>query len=222
VEAHSRHGAESWYEDDEGLVLAQPVATDLTWSRDGVEVKVALRDGPPRRAPAGRAALDVPDPAGPPDAQEFNLTVEPASPVDFTLRVRVPWWVAGEIEVAVDGERIPEAAPASSWLTLRRRWTRSTVRVRLPRLPRAEPLPDRPDTYAFLDGPVVLAGLVDSEVELRGDPGGPTGLLSPDDERAWDAWTGRWRVVGQPRSIRLVPLHEVTDEPFAVYFPIRP
>jgi hypothetical protein len=84
----------------------------------------------------------------------------------------------------------------------------------------AERLPDRPDTVAFLDGPVVLAGLCAAEQPLTGDVTRPEELLWPDDERDPFRWNGGYRVRGQAGGLRFMPLHEVTDEQYSVYFPV--
>jgi hypothetical protein len=44
----------------------------------------------------------------------------------------------------------------------------------------------------------------------------------PDNEKEWWRWLGGWRTVGQERGIRFVPLFEVTDEAYTVYFPVEP
>ncbi len=222
VQAHSLHGTQTWYEDDDGLVLAEYVPTRLDWRRDGVAVTVTLEEVVgASAAPDGSGRVDVSQDVGVgrPDSATYRITVAAERPVDFTLRIRVPWWVAGDAEIGVAGER-PRAGAASSFLPLARSWQHDTVTVRLPRRLVAEPLAGRPGTVAFIDGPVALAGLCDEEVRLRGDVDDPGSFLALDDEREWDRWNTRYRTVGQERSIRLVPLHEITDERYSVYFPV--
>jgi hypothetical protein len=95
------------------------------------------------------------------------------------------------------------------------------VRIELPKALTTCPLPDRPDMVAFMDGPVVLAGLCDEERLLHGDKGHPDTLLIPDHEREWSIWKGGYRTAGQERSIRFIPLYEVRDERYTVYFPVK-
>ena len=84
------------------------------------------------------------------------------------------------------------------------------------------PLADRPDAVAVLDGPVVLAGLTGQESVLFGDADEPASFLTPDQERHHSWWrTGTYRTVGQPSGIRFVPLAEIRDEPYTVYFPVQ-
>jgi hypothetical protein len=91
----------------------------------------------------------------------------------------------------------------------------------LPKTLATSPIPDRPDMVAFLDGPVVLAGLCEEERTLYGDTKNPSSLLIPDHEREWHVWKGGYRTVGQDRGTRFIPLYEVVDEPYTVYFPVK-
>ncbi|HUT18939.1 MAG TPA: hypothetical protein VM366_07250, partial [Anaerolineae bacterium] len=93
--------------------------------------------------------------------------------------------------------------------------------VELPKALTTCPLPDEPDTVAFMDGPVVLAGLCDEERTLYGDVDEPASLLAPENEREWGTWLGGYRALGQPRGLRFIPLYEVIDQRYAVYFPVR-
>jgi hypothetical protein len=114
------------------------------------------------------------------------------------------------------------------------------VRLGLPRGLSAEPLPDRPDTVAFMDGPAVLAAVLSeaqpaaapnwapphgaellAETTLVGRPDDPTGLLIPDNEREFSRWRAGYRTTGQPTNLRLIPLYEIRDQRYAVYFPLR-
>ena len=72
-----------------------------------------------------------------------------------------------------------------------------------------------------MDGPVVLAGLCDEERVLCGDREHPEAMLVPDDEREWGTWKRGYRTCNQERGLRFIPLHEVRDERYTVYFPIR-
>jgi hypothetical protein len=142
-------------------------------------------------------------------------------PVEFALKLRAPEWAAGEIYVSVNGEAQTHVVEQSGFLVLRRTWHGDEVRIAIPKALSACPLPDERETIAFLDGPVVLAGICDGERVLRGDIDGPRSMLAPDSEREWDQWKGGYRAVGQPTGLRFRPLYEVVDEPYALYFPVR-
>jgi hypothetical protein len=108
----------------------------------------------------------------------------------------------------------------SSYRSIRRTWQRDRLHVELPKGLTTSPLPDRPDMVAFMDGPVVLAGLCDEERTLCGDQVQPETILVPDNEREWRAWQPGYRTRNQARGIRFLPLYEIVDERYTVYFPV--
>jgi uncharacterized protein len=57
-------------------------------------------------------------------------------------------------------------------------------------------------------------------ITLKGDPANPETTLTPDNEREWWFWQGSYRTRGQAQDIRFIPLHEVRNEVFTIYFPI--
>jgi hypothetical protein len=64
--------------------------------------------------------------------------------------------------------------------------------------------------------------LVPEERTLIGDVTRPETLLRPDQERHHGWWhTGTYRTRGQERNFRFVPLCEVRDETYCVYFPVK-
>jgi hypothetical protein len=156
-----------------------------------------------------------------PNRWSIELGIRCEEPIEFALKLRIPWWLAGPATIRVNGQAETISAPPSSFYTLRRRWKDDTVRVELPKALSTCPLPDDPDIVAFMDGPVVLAGLCDEERVLYGDKDKPETLITPANERLWTNWNLDYRTHKQDRGFRLVPLYEVTEERYTVYFPIR-
>ena len=217
VQAHTRHSSLAVYAEEDGAVtIAQymPVHADIAAPSGAASVRVEVLDDARYVGPDANAG-----PGGDlhrPHAQRIALTIASGGPL--RVRVRVPSWIDGEPEVHAE----VDVAPNGRFLEVSHPGGESTVEIAFPFIVRAVPIPDEPTTVAFREGAVVLAGLVDREVSLEGDPADAAALLVPDDERQWTQWLTRYRASGQPASIRFVPLHDVTDEPFAVYFPVRP
>jgi hypothetical protein len=209
VQAHTLHNSAIYFEDDAGLVVSQQIPSELTWDRHGVEVRVKLTDDP------------MTEEAHRPMRSAYDLEVSCAEPVEFDLRVRVPWWIAGEAVVTVDGEPAARGAEPSSFLSVKRKWTQARIHVDLPKNLYACPLPDDAETVAFMEGPVVLAGLSEHERILNGDPGKPEEVLTADAEREWKTWLVRYRTRNADPGVRFVPLYEVRDEPYTVYYRVR-
>lgn len=209
VQAHSLHGSNVYFEDDDGVVICQYIPTELTWQRSGVTVKVThtidAQTGEIRR----------------PRCLALDLAVTCERPLEFTLKIRLPWWLGGQPVITVNGTREPLQSPPSSFCSIRRKWSSDRLHIELPKRLTSCPLPDDPDTVAFMDGPVVLAGLCDGERTLHGDKDNPETMLMPDNEREWAMWRTGYRTRNQERGLRFVPLYEICDERYTVYFPIR-
>ncbi|MDQ0726669.1 beta-L-arabinofuranosidase domain-containing protein [Microbacterium sp. W4I20] len=218
VQAHTRIAPLAVYADDTTLTVAQylPVRAEATASGQPVTVEVRLRDDASYVGPDANGG-----PGGElhrPQALRVQVTVSSAEGAAARVRLRIPEWTSSE----------PVVTTAASWqrddrfLELVHPGGETAVDVEFPFVLRTVPIPDEPDTVAFVEGPIVLAGLVDREVCLEGDPAKPSTLLAADDERQWTQWLVRYRTVGRDAGIRFIPLNEVTDERYSVYFPVRP
>jgi len=209
VQAQTTYVFNIFFEDHEGLIVCQTIPSELTWEWRGVEVKVSL-------------SIDKQIEArGLPEGIAYQLRVDCMQPSDFALKFRIPWWVSGEPIIEVEGERQEVVEGSSRFVSLRRTWRHEAVRFVLPKRLKAEPLPGESSMVAFMDGPVVLAGLCEEGRTLYGDPSCPEAMLIGD--AAYDVW--RWlpgyTTKDQPANFRLIPLYEVRDERYTVYFPIR-
>ncbi|GAB4125341.1 MAG: hypothetical protein Kow001_21670 [Acidobacteriota bacterium] len=218
VQAHTLHDRYTWYRSGDGLVVAQYIASQLDWSRDGVAVRASLRLDPQTQ---GYGSLLKDDPVHRPTSWVVEIAVNAEREVPFELRLRVPWWVDGGASLRVNGEDSAESYPPSSWIRIRRSWKDDRLQLVLPKRVRAVSLPGSPDLAAFMDGPVVLAGLSEEERELRYWGDDPASILVPDGEREWATWLPGYRAKGQERGLRFRPLFEITDETYTVYFFLR-
>ncbi len=232
VQAQSTYGRYIAYAEKDSLTLAQLLPAQVSWEVGGGAVTVTIAEDP-QRGLAHR-----------PESSAYAISVQSAAPGPFTLRLRLPWWLSGAPEITVNDQPQPVEHRPASYVELRRVWGKDTVHVTLPKSLVSIPLPDDPHTVAFMDGPVVLAGLnpgglptaarerregeytarpnyaVDG-IRLRGDAANPRAFLVPDNEREWANWRGDYRTLGQARDLRLVPLYEVRDEVYTVYFGIE-
>lgn len=155
-----------------------------------------------------------------PNILKTILSIRCNSRIEFELKIRLPWWTKNTPLVHINGKQI-QSNIADGYIALSRIWENDTVSVEFSRGISLWPLPDRPDTAAFLYGPVVLAGLCDAEIELRGNAARLESIIVPDNEREWGIWTKTFKTTGQNKNIRLIPLYAVGYEPYTVYFPVK-
>ena len=142
---------------------------------------------------------------------------------EFTLKLRVPCWCAGTPKLIIDSQA---AAPQISdgYILLSRVWTGITVinlvfesKVVL------EPLDDQSDLCALVDGPIVLAGLTDKDCGIRYDGDIENALYQRTEHTyATYVWKQNCYVTkGQRENFELMPLYDVTDEKYTVYFTVN-
>ena len=233
VQAHPIYANNIFYADADGLVVSQAIPAEASWGWDGGSVQARLEYDPQLQE------------AHRPRSAAYRLKIESSQPETFTLKLRMPWWMSDKPRITVNGEEQSLDCAPSSYAEIRREWSQDTVEVLLPKKLRAVSLPDEPGTFAFMDGPVVLAGLnpggdalartlypvektfrrpknyiIDGPT-LTGDPAHPERILAEDNEREWVFWQGSYRTVSQPRNMRFIPLYDVKDEVYTVYFPVE-
>lgn len=222
VQAHTLYHSLTYTLTADGITVAQYIPSELKAEAGGTPVTVRLTDDSvPGAADANAARAGY---RHRPDFWQVALAVTCAKPAEFALRLRLPAWLAGPARLWINDKPVAQADAQREpgFLVLRRRWDKDLLRLELPKRVSVSPIPDEPRTVAFMDGPVVLAGLCGTESTLTWEGrGGPESLLVPDNERQWGTWLRAWRTRGQAQSVRFKPLFEVTDEPYTVYFPTR-
>jgi uncharacterized protein len=222
VQANATHVGGIFYKSGSGLAICQLVESRLSWDRGGKGASVEIRRADLTGDMTRIDGVATGHPA-PPDRQAFDITVSCPSATEFELSIRLPWWLAGEARLSVNGEAPRLEATGSSFLKIRREWKDDRLRIELPKRLASERLAGSSDTYAFMDGPDVLAGLCSEERTLYcEDPAAPEGVLVSDDEREWSRWKGSFKTRGQDPGIRFIPLREVGYEGYSIYFPVAP
>jgi hypothetical protein len=218
VQAHTLYNQLIYYKNQQGYTISQFLPSTLKDTLDDTTItieqrfdtnldiiKVHIGDGPVHR----------------PDCWTILMQIKADKPKEFTLTLRLPWWIAGEAEIYLNGALKEKLNKPSSTIGLKQTWKEDTIRLVLPKNIYACPLPDEPQTVAFMDGPLVLAGLCDEQRTLHGDSEKPETILAPDNERQWKEWLPDWRTVNQPVNFRFKPLKNITSETYTVYFPVR-
>jgi len=218
VQAQSRHDRYIYYSDGRDIIVAQYIPSEASWSLNGTPVRISqtmLREADDHRVNIER------DPDSRPNHWAIEIRVDADQPAEFALRLRIPTWLRSQASVHINGQAQSMEGSSSGFFSLKRVWGHDQVRLVFPKGLTASPLPDRPDTVAFLDGPVLLAALTDGAVTLAGDAGKPDTLLVADNEREWASWLGGYRTVDQSSNLRFVPLNSITDQAYTVYCQIR-
>ena len=179
-----------------------------------------------------------------PREQGTTLKLTCAQPKMRTVHIRIPAWTTDAAEVKVNGRPLEAMADPGSYLAIRRVWKDGdTISVALPMTLRTEALVGDDSIAAALYGPLVLAadlggGPVDGPSKIIPDGSTvPKGLAKADalPKAAVDAGAGagvwikaqsagetrgemRFKAAGEGAQFDLLPMYEVRDQKYAVYW----
>lgn len=234
VQANAAYTEEIFMKDEQGVAVLQWLPASMTVTIGQSTFGMTIRqDGQQGVYPLHgwnvegmRAITQVhvpPIPEQRPDRFVYEIQITSSQDIAFRLLLRLPWWVTGQAEISVNGVNVEGEWAAASYAELERTWMDGDIiRVILSKSLTLEELPGDSGTYAFMDGPIVLAGLVGEDHDLQGDAKRPETLLTPDRERNHSWWnTGYYRTWGDNPRIRFIPLYEIRDQQYTLYFQMK-
>src|SRR5215831_3481615 len=103
-----------YFQDDRGVYVNLYGGSELRWRTSGVPVKFTQKTAYP-------------------ESEEIEFRVEPESPVDFVLRLRIPNWLDQPARISINGKTADVKAQRGSFAALNRRWRKGdSVALRLP------------------------------------------------------------------------------------------
>jgi DUF1680 family protein len=218
VQAHSYLPSLIYHASEAGIHVAQYIPSRLECSVNGSKVEIS-QDWDVTKGGSGVDNATVAGFRHRPEAWLVRIKVKCDRPCEWSLYLRVPAWISSAAKLREDGSEVPLQPDARGFVEVRRTWKEAEFTLLLPRTITLRSVPDEPGTVAFLEGPVVLAALTDEERRIEIDPACPGAFLVPDNERQWGEWKNTFRLKGQSRGLRFMPLYDITDEAYAVYFP---
>lgn len=148
----------------------------------------------------------------------FRITCEKKQ--ELTLTFRIPGWVRRQPTVMVNGEELT-IKPEQGYFSIRREWQQEELLLYFPAELTSEKLEDRSHRYAILEGPIVLAGLCDGSVRLPEPAEQPEKFLEPQREHTYGLFPWKqstYELTGAERDVTFVPLYEVKEEAYTIYF----
>lgn len=220
VQAQTMYNSIIYFEDKERLIVSQYIPSQIQWNCK--ETEVSITQTVDMKGYNELALFDERD-----DSQmsrwSLIFKIGAKKNVEFTLSLRVPEWVMEKPLVSVNGKPY-EYQMEDGYINIRRYWLEEEVRIYFQSSLTTIPLSDIPNTYAFMEGPIVLAGICDSERRIIGDSTKPSEFLIPQYEHKYQIYPwkqGAYRTINQEKNINFMPLYEVTDERYTVYFNIE-
>ncbi|MDO4296997.1 MAG: glycoside hydrolase family 127 protein [Lachnospiraceae bacterium] len=228
VQANAAHNTCFYYEGENQLYICQYFASDYTGNIGGQQISVKQRINPlngSKHLASDSSGVQRINPicsAYPNNPRKLvcELQIEGQGEQETEILLRVPVW-AQSVRLTVNGKEETAEGTPGTFLKLRRVWKQDEIHLEFGKRITVDHLPGSDNMTAFLDGPVVLAGLCEEERILYVDEEPEEELLVADNEREWGNWMNTYKTVRQDRGIRFVPLYQVGYERYAVYFPIE-
>ena len=180
---------------------------------DSAGVYVNLYAASELRWKTGNVAVHLTQQTSYPESSQIELRVDPETPIDFAVHLRIPRWLDRPAHLSVNGKRVSAPAERGTFATIRRRWRKGdTIELALPFSFRLLPIDEQhPDVVAAMYGPLMLTAI---------DP--------PDPLTATSAALAKMDAVpGKPLefdcrsaagTVRLRPFYQVQRETYSTYF----
>lgn len=170
-------------EENRRLIVSQYIPSAIDLSLDGDEISVEQTTA--MKYYSNQSFFDERD-----DSQRsrwaIKFTVKSSRGSGFTLSLRVPCWTKGTPIVRINGEVCSFTAAENGYLSFNRVWRDDEIEIFFPNEVVMEPLPDMSELAAAVEGPIVLAGLVDKDCGLIGDFDNPREFLAGRTEHTYD------------------------------------
>jgi hypothetical protein len=224
VQANAAHNKGIYYEGENSLYICQYLVSDYTGENLSVRLRIDKLNGS-RHLSSDSVGVQEINPIcarypNHPKKLVCDLYVEGRSGIQKDILIRIPDW-AQSVTLTVNGQEEAVECKKGSFVKLTRVWGSDVIHLELGKGITVNHLPGSENMVAFMDGPVVLAGLCDEECVLYVDDERPEELLVDDNEREWGNWMNTYKTVHQERGIRFVPLNQIGYDRYTVYFPIE-
>lgn len=135
------------------------------------------------------------------------------------IAIRIPEWTHGDFEIKVNGEILP-TKPEKGYVVIEKTWNSDDIDVLFKASLELMPLEDEPNLVAMLEGPIVLAGVCDSDEGLKvGDD--LSKILIPFKEHTYETFPWQqstYVTANQDKNFRVKALYDILDESYTLYF----
>lgn len=203
-----------YFHDDDSLYVNLYIDSRLDWPEKGLKLKQETRF---------------------PQEQGTTLILSANAPVEMAINLRIPYWAQGG-KVKINRTVLPAFASPSSYLTLNRLWKNGDqIEFSLPMGLHIDSMPDDETVQAVMYGPLVLAARFDpvsknimygdyqpkagdlyKVPDIVADPAKPTAWVEPDQKEPL-----LFHAVGQSQPLALLPLNEIIQQRYAVYWKVN-
>ncbi len=184
-----------YFYDDDNVYVNFYASTELDSSHNGTEFQLVQHNILPNE-----------------ESSHFRFCCD--KPVEMGLALHIPWWAKSGVKITVNGKREKGPFKPTSFYKINRVWEEGDlISIDLPQRLSSCPMPDDKGLVSIMCGPLVLAGLTDRDVEFRGSAGNVERWV-----KKVSAMPLRFKARSKSGDIEFMPMFEVRDERFGIYF----
>ena len=139
---------------------------------------------------------------------------------DIQIAFRIPQWCNNEPLILLNGKKI-KLNVKDNYVLINRKWNNDCVEIIFNPSVRAVPLPGDETLVAFMEGPIVLAGLTDEDCGIKFSENNMTDSFKQLSEHIYSSFSWKqsnYVTKNQVKNITFKPLYEIQDETYTVYF----
>jgi DUF1680 family protein len=217
METHALHGDGIYYSSRDRLWINLYAPSTAEWKEAGAKLEMET---------------DFPE------GSSATLKITLASPKEFTLALRRPYWAGDGFSVTVNGKAISGLPKPDSYVEIKRTWKAGdTVSLVLLKTLWKEPLADNPNRVALMWGPLVMVGDLGPGGRDRGNRAGDGGSVPGVPVFVTAQPVANWLkpVAGQPavfhtdgvgrdqdkpKDVNLIPFYKASSRTYAVYWDV--
>lgn len=218
VQAQTLYPELIWYTEEDSVTVSQYIPSELKVTLASGEVqlsqKIHMKD-------YNNQVLFDEHSEGRVSRWSLRFVIASDAKQRWKLKLRLPSWCTDDPIISLNGNPV-EAKLQDGWLELFQVWGKhDELDVFFPSKVVFEHLDGAEELVCAVDGPIVLAGLTDRDTGLRGNLNDPESILLPEQSHTYGSfvWTQNvYQIRHQKENFRMIPLYEVTDEKYTVYF----
>lgn len=216
VEEYSKTNDSIYFHDDKNIYVNLFIGSEVNWKEKGI-----------------RLVQDT----NFPEEEATTLTFKTEKPTSLGLNIRIPYWAEGA-KIKVNGKAEKIKAEPGTYAEIHRTWhDGDKVEVSLPMKLHVAPLPDDKTIQAPMYGPLVLAAEMGKDgltpEIIHGDYGPddkkfqgypmPEATTAANSPAGWLEKTEglRFQTVGQSKQTSLIPLYQLLDQRYSVYWKVN-
>ena len=222
IESFSKFGDTIYFHDNDGVFVNLFISSELDWREKNVRIRQDTAF---------------------PEEESTKLIIHTEKPVEFSLHIRVPYWVQNSGQVSLNGNKLEVFSSPSSYLTIKRMWKDGDrIEINLPMNLHLDRLSDDEHIAAIMYGPLVLAGELGTEGLTRnmmyGSPDPnifhfnyygrsievPYFVTVNNDPNTWvRSVKGKpltFMTIGQTHNVQLIPFYKLFGQRYSIYWEI--